>query len=127
MAGLSAGHMFSICLWPRFHDLNWLFHQMPISSHSMLPTSPLQDSPFRFYTSVAVFLLGAIALVVPSGYSVGAVLLLLGSTWLLVARPSLGLTRQDWLVIAALGAYAAVGMMEAWLDGQGSRGLDKPV
>lgn len=93
----------------------------------MLPTSPLQDSPFRFYTSVAVFLLGAIALVVPSGYSVGAVLLLLGSTWLLVARPSLGLTRQDWLVIAALGAYAAVGMMEAWLDGQGSRGLDKPV
>ncbi|WP_234283480.1 MULTISPECIES: O-antigen ligase family protein [unclassified Halomonas] len=76
---------------------------------------------------MAVFLLGAIALVVPSGYSAGAALLLLGSGWLLVARPSLGLTRQDWLVIAALVGYAAVGMVEAWLDGQGSSGFDKPL
>nr|WP_240549262.1 O-antigen ligase [Halomonas antri] len=72
-------------------------------------------------------MLGAIALVVPSGYSVGAVLLLLGSAWLLVVRPALGVTRQDWLVIAALMAYSAVGMLEAWLDGQGSSGFDKPI
>nr|WP_240935949.1 O-antigen ligase family protein [Halomonas bachuensis] len=31
------------------------------------------------------------------------------------------------MVIAALVAYAAVGMVEAWLDGQGSRGMDKPI
>ena len=46
-------------------------------------------SPFSFpavmraYTSLAVFLLGAIALIVPSGYSLGAVMLLLGSALLL--------------------------------------------
>lgn len=129
MAGLRVGHSL---FWP-FISIELAFHPMPTDPYSAQSASPLssasslQDSPFRLYTSLAVFLLGAIALVVPSGYSVGAVLLLLGSVWLLVVRPALGLTRQDWLVIAALGAYAAVGMIEAWLDGQGSRGLDKPA
>ncbi|MCE9662532.1 O-antigen ligase family protein [Halomonas sp. M5N1S17] len=81
----------------------------------------------RHYTSLAVFLLGAIALVVSSGYSLGAVMLLLGSVILLVKRPGLNLDRSDWLVIAALVAYASVGMAEAWWDGQGSRGIDKPL
>ncbi|SEM13990.1 O-antigen ligase [Halomonas daqiaonensis] len=84
-------------------------------------------SPLRLYTSLAVFLLGAIALVVPSGYSLGAVMLLLGSAVLLVKRPLLGLTRQDWWVIAALAAYTAIGVLEAWWDGQGSSGIDKPI
>src|SRR5690554_5805954 len=83
-------------------------------------------APMQHYTGLAVFLLGAIALIVPSGYSLGAVMLLLGSAWLLVARPRLGLTRQDGWIIAALVAYACVGMLEAGWDGQGSRGLDKP-
>ncbi|GEN29694.1 hypothetical protein HVA01_33400 [Halovibrio variabilis] len=83
-------------------------------------------SPLRLYTSLSVFLLGAIALVVPSGYSVGAVLLLLGSITLLIKRPALGTTRRDWLVIAAMVAYAAVSMLEVWWDNQGSSGLDKP-
>ncbi|TFH86527.1 O-antigen ligase family protein [Billgrantia azerbaijanica] len=78
-----------------------------------------------YYTSLAVFLLGAIALVVPSGYSLGAAMLLLGSVVLLVNRPSLGLTWRDWQVIAVLVAYAAVGMLEAWWDGQGISGADK--
>lgn len=81
----------------------------------------------RLYTSLAVFLLSAIALIVPSGYSLGAVMLLLGSVVLLIKQPSLGLQRQDWLVIAALVAYASTGMLEAWWDGQGSRGIDKPI
>ncbi|MWJ27644.1 ligase [Halomonas sp. ZH2S] len=81
----------------------------------------------RLYTSLAVFLLSAIALIVPSGYSLGAVMLLLGSVVLLVKRPALGLSRQDWLVMAALAAYAAIGMLEAWWDGQGTSGIDKPV
>lgn len=91
------------------------------------PLSSVAESPLRLYTSLAVFLLGAMALVVPSGYSLGAVMLLLGSAVLLVKRPVLGLTRQDWLVIAALAAYTAVGVLEAWWDGQGARGIDKPV
>lgn len=81
----------------------------------------------HLYTSLAVLLLGAIALVVPSGYSLGAVMLLLGSAVLLVKRPPIGLQRHDWLVIAALVAYAAIGVLEAWWDGQGSRGIDKPI
>jgi len=81
----------------------------------------------RLYTSLAVFLLSAIALIVPSGYSLGAVMLLLGSIVLLIKQPTLGLKRQDWLVIAALVAYASIGMLEAWWDGQGSRGIDKPI
>lgn len=81
----------------------------------------------RSYTSLAVFLLSAIALIVPSGYSLGAVMLLLGSVVLLVKQSTLELERQDWLVITALVAYAAIGMLEAWWDGQGTRGIDKPI
>ncbi|MEA2120067.1 O-antigen ligase family protein [Halovibrio sp. HP20-50] len=81
----------------------------------------------RLYTSLAVFLLSAIALIVPSGYSLGAVMLLLGSVVLLVKQPTLDLKRQDWLVMAALVAYAAIGILEAWWDGQGTRGVDKPI
>lgn len=94
--------------------------------HKTLPSSAAGFAPMRHYTSFAVFLLGAMALIVPSGYSLGAVLLLLGSAWLLVVRPRLGLTRQDGWIIAALVAYACVGMLEAGWDGQGTRGLDKP-
>tara|TARA_R110002012_G_scaffold160502_3_gene322403 strand:- start:3696 stop:4913 length:1218 start_codon:yes stop_codon:yes gene_type:complete len=80
----------------------------------------------HLYTSLAVFLLGAIALVVPSGYSLGAVMLLLGSIALLFQRPTLGLSRRDWLVITAMLAYSVVNMLEVWWDGQSSSGLDKP-
>lgn len=83
-------------------------------------------TPMRLYTSLSVFLLGAIALIVPSGYSVGAVMLLLGSIILLIKRPPLGVTRRDWLVIAAMLGYAAVSMLEVWWDGQSSSGFDKP-
>ncbi|MCE8014249.1 O-antigen ligase family protein [Halomonas daqingensis] len=86
-----------------------------------------EDVWMQHYTSLAVFLLGAIALVVPSGYSIGAVLLLLGSAWLLVSRPALALNRQDAWVIAALVLYTLVGLLEVWWDGQGSRGMDKPI
>ncbi|WP_108444437.1 O-antigen ligase family protein [Halomonas denitrificans] len=97
---------------------------MPIMTHSI---TSVASSPLRLYTSLAVFLLGAIALIVPSGYSLGAVMLLLGSSVLLFKRPVLGLTRQDWLVIAALSAYTAIGVFEAWWDGQGTSGIDKPI
>ena len=81
----------------------------------------------RLYTSLAVFLLCAIALIVPTGYSLGAVMLVLGSVALLIKQPTLGLQRQDGWVIAVLVAYATVGILEAWWDGQGTRGIDKPI
>lgn len=94
----------------------------PLSSVS-LPVS----TSLSLYTSLAAFLLCAISLVVPSGYSLGAVMLLLGSVVLLIKRPALGLNRQDALVMLAMAAYTLVGVLEAWWDGQGSSGMDKPI
>ncbi len=76
---------------------------------------------------MAAFLLMAIALVVPSGYSLGAVMLLLGSVVLLGKRGELTLRRADLAIMAVLTAYALVVIAEAWWDGQGSRGMDRPL
>lgn len=54
-------------------------------------------------------------------------MLLLGSVVLLIKRPSFCLNRQDWLVMAAMAAYAFIGVLEAVWSGQGSRGMDKPL
>ncbi|MGP9571123.1 O-antigen ligase [Halomonas sp. JB37] len=80
----------------------------------------------EFYTSVAVFLFGAIALVIPSGYSVGAVLLLLGGLGLLFTMRVPRFSKGDAWIVGAVLAYALVALAEVWWDGQGSRGLDKP-
>ena len=90
-----------------------------------LPVSP--GSGMRIYTSMAAFLLMAIALVVPSGYSLGAVMLLLGSVVLLGKRGQLTLRRADLAIMAVFAAYALVVIAEAWWDGQGSRGMDRPA
>ena len=89
------------------------------------------ESPARFwsirYTSLAAFLLGALPLVVPSGYSIGAAMLLLGSVVLLWRRPRLGLERSDALVMTALAVSAVIGMIWAGWIGEGWRDVDKPV
>lgn len=81
----------------------------------------------HWLTSVAIFLLGALALVIPSGYSLGAVVLFFSGVGLLIMRRLPHLTVQDRWVIAALIAYALVSLAEAWWDSQGSRGIDKPI
>ena len=84
-------------------------------------------TPFlSLYSSLAVFLLGAIALVVPSGYSVGAALLLLGGLYTLCSRSTPTLHKQDYLVIAALVLYGMMGVMEALLYQYPSRDYDLP-
>ena len=77
-------------------------------------------------TGVAVFLLTAVSLAIPSGYSIGAVILLFAGMGLILTRRVPVLSKQDGWVIATLVAYALVSMLEAWWDGQGSRGFDKP-
>lgn len=78
------------------------------------------------YTSVSVFLLGALSLVVPSGYSLGAVLLLLGGVALPLLRPGLTLTRRDLLVIFVMALYALTVILMAWLNDEGTRAYDRP-
>lgn len=78
-------------------------------------------------SDIAVFLLTSIALIVPSGYSLGALILVLAGTYLLVRWRLPTLTREDWMIVASLCAYALVEIIEALWDGQGSSGIDKPI
>ncbi|NVF13820.1 O-antigen ligase family protein [Vreelandella maris] len=96
-------------------------------NQSPLTFIPSQFSLLRGYTSFAVLLLGAVALIIPSGYSIGAVLLLLGSIALPFTSAKTRFDRRDWLVASALFFFAVVGLLEAWSDGQGLRGADKPL
>ena len=87
---------------------------------------PTYSSAPQLFTGASVFLLAAIALVVPSGYSLGALLLLLAGLGLIATKRVPTITKQDGAIIAVLLAYAAITMFEAWWDGQGSKGFDKP-
>ena len=79
------------------------------------------------YTSAAVFLLGAIALVVQSGYSVGAALLLAGGLYSLCRPPRLALSRDDTLILGVLVAFGLVQIFDILLHQGDSRYLDKPI
>lgn len=81
----------------------------------------------QIYTSVSIFLLGAIALVVGSGYSVGAPLLLLGGLYSCLNGPKLALTRTDCWIIGVLLAFGLLNILDALLYQEGMRELDKPL
>lgn len=79
-----------------------------------------------FYSSVSVFLFGALSLVVPSGYSVGAALLLLGGFFSLSGFKKIDFDKSDLYIVGVLLFYFCVNAIEVWWDTQGSSGLDKP-
>lgn len=80
----------------------------------------------RYYSSFAVFLLGAVALVVPSGYSIGFALLLLASFTLLWRRPDFNLQAEDKLMIAVIAIYSLLLIAQLLIDGASLRELDRP-
>lgn len=84
-----------------------------------------RDKRVRCFISGSVFLMGALVLIVPSGYSIGAVLLLLASA-ALVGRSSYSLSAQDRWIILALVTYGVVVGVLAVID-HGSKGFDKPL
>ena len=99
-----------------------------------MPQTDLQLGTDRWldhYMAAALFLIPAIALVAPTGYSWGAALLLIGAVVTVFARQSLP---QAWsplplLVKAIIGAmliYAAVWIADAALRGEGVREFDRP-
>lgn len=81
--------------------------------------------------AMAVFLLPAIALVAPTGYSWGASLLLIGAVTVFFTRRSL---RQAWqplplglkILIGFMLAYAAIWIGDAAWRGEGVREFDRP-
>lgn len=79
------------------------------------------------FSSIVVFLTGAIALVVPSGYSVALFLSLAGLVALFVPGFMPKLERRDVWLIAVFLFYFAVWALEIWRDGQPGSSLDKPL
>lgn len=78
-------------------------------------------------TSVCVFLFSALALAVTSGYSLGALVLLLASSWLLWKRPRLNLQRRDYLMLGALLLYFFIFTANMLYHGDPARELDMPL
>ena len=77
-------------------------------------------------TSVCVFLFFALALAVTSGYSLGALILLLSSMLLLWKRPRLNLQRRDYLLIGTLLGYFLIYTCNMLYHGDQARELDMP-
>ncbi|MGO3741578.1 O-antigen ligase family protein [Kerstersia sp.] len=88
---------------------------------------PNRASCAVLFSSIVVFLTGAIALVVPSGYSVALLLSLAGVAALCVPGFFPKLERRDGWLIAVFLFYFAVWALEIWRDGQPASTLDKPV
>ncbi|MBO1519752.1 O-antigen ligase family protein [Oceanisphaera sp. DM8] len=80
----------------------------------------------RRLTSLAVFLMGALALVVDSGYSIGPALLLLASVSLLWRRPALNLQAEDKWVLAALAGYSLLFIIQLFLERADSSAFERP-
>lgn len=78
-------------------------------------------------TSVCVFLFSALALAVTSGYSLGALLLLLASVYLLWKRPRLNLQRRDYLLLGTLLLYFVVYTANMLYHADPTRELDMPL
>lgn len=85
------------------------------------------DPALVLYSSAAVFLLGAIALVVQTGYSVGAALLLVGGIYSLFPSRRPALSRDDILILGVLVVFGLVQILDLLLHQAGSRYLDKPL
>ncbi len=79
------------------------------------------------YTSIAVFLFSAIALVVPTGFSAGAVLLLAGSVVLLRRRGGPALQREEVALISVLVFYFLVASLSNAVHGAPLREYDSPL
>ncbi|MBE3023597.1 O-antigen ligase [Janthinobacterium sp. GW458P] len=78
-------------------------------------------------TSICIFLFSALSLAVTSGYSFGALPLLLASTCLLWKRPRLNLQRQDYLLLGTLLLYFFVFTANMLYHADPTRELDIPL
>ncbi|HHU93909.1 MAG TPA: O-antigen ligase family protein [Alcaligenaceae bacterium] len=78
------------------------------------------------YCSLAIFLFAALALVVPSGYSIGAVLLLLGGLYAL-KQARVELNTKDYLLLGALILFSAEGIANNLFHQASSSSYDKII
>ena len=79
------------------------------------------------FTSVCVFLFSALALAFNSGYSLGALLLLLSSIFLLWKRPHLRLKHSDYLLLGTLFLYFFIYAANMLFHADPGREFDMPL
>ena len=79
------------------------------------------------YTSFAVLIFSALALVITSGFSYGASLLFLGGAVLLWKRPTLHLTRDERLLAWIFAGYFLLGALDNLLHHAALREYDAPA
>jgi len=79
------------------------------------------------YCSFSIFLFSAIALVVPSGFSYGALLLVLGSLVLLRLRFRFFFQRHDWIFVLTFVGYALINVLLNVYHGLLGNAYDKPL
>jgi O-antigen ligase len=79
------------------------------------------------FTSIAVFLFSAIALIVAGGYSFGAVMLFVGSAVLLWKRPALILKKDDYFLIGAFLFYFIIYSSSNIFHSDPGREYDAPL
>lgn len=77
-----------------------------------------------WFISISVFLVGALALVVPSGYTYGPVLLLLPALGYLAVRPYPNVNAQDKILITTLLIYFMTGVVTNLVHHLPSRSYD---
>lgn len=81
----------------------------------------------RWYSSICVFLLGALCLVISSGYTYGPALLLLAALPFLFYKSAWPrVNRADAFIAGALVFFMLLWVAEVVLSGAGSREFDKP-
>lgn len=85
------------------------------------------NSLMSLYVSVAVFLFPALSLVVPSGYSYGPMLLLVGSIVLLIKKPIFQFQTDDLTLISLLFLYFLTGVFACIYHKLSIRACDIPL
>src|SRR5690625_1299804 len=82
----------------------------------------------NLYSQLTIFLFGALALTIPSGYSVGTAMLLAGGLLCLICHPALirQLQRDDYWLFAIFLFYGLVGIINVLYHDGSSRYFDKP-
>ncbi|MEX0385094.1 O-antigen ligase family protein [Spiribacter pallidus] len=79
------------------------------------------------WEDLGAFLFFSAAFVIPSGYSVGAVILLLGSLATLRIPDIKKVDARVWLLVGAFALYALFWSIDGLVRGEGIRELDRPV
>lgn len=70
--------------------------------------------------------MGAIALILPSGYSYGPIMLFLGGLGLLWKRPAIKPEKDDILILSTLAVYSLLFMTQLAFEGVSGRYYDRP-